>query len=37
VPEDLGPAFQLMKIIARLRVALGFACGALVFWLARPT
>jgi protein-S-isoprenylcysteine O-methyltransferase Ste14 len=37
VSEDVGPASQLMRIIARLRVALGFACGVLVFWLARPT
>ena len=26
-----------MQIIARLRVALGFTCGVLVFWLATPT
>lgn len=28
---------RLIRIVARLRVALGFTCGVLVFWLARPT
>ena len=28
---------RLIRLLARLRVALGFTCGALVFWLARPT
>lgn len=28
---------KLVRIIARARVALGFICGILVFWLARPT
>jgi protein-S-isoprenylcysteine O-methyltransferase Ste14 len=27
----------LIRTLARARVALGFACGVLVFWLARPT
>ena len=27
----------LAEALARRRVALGFVCGALVFWLARPT
>jgi protein-S-isoprenylcysteine O-methyltransferase Ste14 len=31
------PALRPVQIIARLRVALGFTCGVLVFWLARPT
>ena len=35
--EDVGRALQLIEIVARLRVALGFACGVLVYWLARPT
>jgi protein-S-isoprenylcysteine O-methyltransferase Ste14 len=26
-----------MRTVARARVALGFACGVLVFWLAKPT
>jgi protein-S-isoprenylcysteine O-methyltransferase Ste14 len=26
-----------MRAVARARVALGFACGVLVFWLANPT
>jgi protein-S-isoprenylcysteine O-methyltransferase Ste14 len=26
-----------MRVVARARVALGFACGVLVFWLATPT
>jgi protein-S-isoprenylcysteine O-methyltransferase Ste14 len=37
VSEDVGRAPQLIEIVARLRVALGFACGVLVYWLARPT
>lgn len=28
---------QLARLLARWRVALGFACGALAFWLAQPT
>jgi protein-S-isoprenylcysteine O-methyltransferase Ste14 len=28
---------RLLRTIARARVALGFTCGILVFWLARPT
>jgi protein-S-isoprenylcysteine O-methyltransferase Ste14 len=35
--EDDGPARHVIEIVARLRVALGFACGVLVFWLATPT
>jgi protein-S-isoprenylcysteine O-methyltransferase Ste14 len=27
----------LIQIVARLRIALGFTCGVLVFWLAQPT
>jgi protein-S-isoprenylcysteine O-methyltransferase Ste14 len=27
----------MMQRLARLRVPLGFLCGALAFWLARPT
>ncbi len=30
-------ARHLTEIIARLRVALGFVCGVLVYWLATPT
>lgn len=36
VPSS-GRARGLIQIVARLRVALGFACGILVFWLAHPT
>lgn len=28
---------KLIQMIARARVALGFTCGVLVFWLATPT
>ena len=35
--EDDGFAFHVIEIVARLRVALGFLCGVLVFWLATPT
>ena len=28
---------RAMARLARLRVALGFVCGALVLWLAQPT
>ena len=35
--EDDGFAFHVVEIVARLRVALGFLCGVLVFWLATPT
>ena len=35
--EDDGPVRHVIEIVARLRVALGFACGVLVFWLATPT
>ena len=34
---DPAPASYVTYLFARLRVALGFACGVLVFWLARPT
>jgi protein-S-isoprenylcysteine O-methyltransferase Ste14 len=34
---DTQAAHSLIRIVARLRVALGFACGVLVFWLAKPT
>lgn len=34
---ETGPALKLIQIVARARVALGFMCGVLVFWLARPT
>jgi len=34
---DDGPGLQLVEIVARLRVASGFACGVLVLWLATPT
>ncbi len=27
----------MMRVLARLRVPLGFACGGLALWLARPT
>jgi protein-S-isoprenylcysteine O-methyltransferase Ste14 len=27
----------MMRLLARLRVPLGFVCGALALWLARPT
>ncbi len=27
----------MTRVLARLRVPLGFACGALALWLARPT
>jgi protein-S-isoprenylcysteine O-methyltransferase Ste14 len=37
VSPDLGPASHLIYLVARLRVASGFACGVLVFWLAKPT
>jgi protein-S-isoprenylcysteine O-methyltransferase Ste14 len=32
-----GPANRLIRMLARARVTLGFTCGVLVFWLARPT
>ena len=35
--EDGGLVSHVIEIVARLRVALGFACGVLVFWLATPT
>jgi protein-S-isoprenylcysteine O-methyltransferase Ste14 len=35
--SETGPANRLMRTVARARVALGFACGVLVFWLAKPT
>ena len=35
--SDTGPADKFMRAVARARVALGFICGVLVFWLARPT
>ncbi len=34
---DPGLVSRLTYVISRLRVASGFACGALVFWLAHPT
>jgi protein-S-isoprenylcysteine O-methyltransferase Ste14 len=34
---DSGQGFKPVQMVARARVALGFACGVLVFWLARPT
>jgi protein-S-isoprenylcysteine O-methyltransferase Ste14 len=37
VSPDFGVASHLIHLVARLRVALGFACGVVVFWLARPT
>ena len=35
--EDGRLVSHVIEIVARLRVALGFACGVLVFWLATPT
>ena len=35
--ERVGALSHLVHLIARLRVALGFACGIAVFWLAAPT
>lgn len=35
--REVGPASHLIHFLSRLRVPLGFACGAVVFWLARPT
>ena len=35
--EDDRLASHVIEIVARLRVALGFVCGVLVFWLATPT
>ncbi len=35
--SETGPADKFMRTVARARVALGFTCGVLVFWLARPT
>ena len=37
MPDAESTMSRLIRIIARLRVALGFTCGVLVFWLARPT
>ena len=37
MPEEIGLTSHLVHLVARLRVALGFACAVLVFWLARPT
>jgi protein-S-isoprenylcysteine O-methyltransferase Ste14 len=34
---ETAPANRLLRTLARARVALGFTCGALVFWLAAPT
>jgi hypothetical protein len=36
VPET-GSSDRLVRTLARARVGLGFTCGILVFWLARPT
>jgi len=36
--SSAGPTREVMlKTLARLRVPLGFVCGALALWLARPT
>lgn len=35
--DRVGAVPHLVHLIARLRVALGFACGVAVFWLAAPT
>src|SRR4029077_3025645 len=35
--SETGPTDKFVRTVARARVALGFACGVLVFWLARPT
>jgi protein-S-isoprenylcysteine O-methyltransferase Ste14 len=35
--SETKPTDRLMRTVARARVALGFACGVLVFWLAKPT
>jgi protein-S-isoprenylcysteine O-methyltransferase Ste14 len=35
--SETGQGLTLIRLIARARVALGFTCGVLVFWLARPT
>ena len=35
--SEVDPALRLIQAVARARVASGFTCGALVFWLARPT
>ena len=35
--ERIGAVSHVVHAIARLRVALGFACGIAVFWLAEPT
>jgi protein-S-isoprenylcysteine O-methyltransferase Ste14 len=37
VSPDPGLVSRLTYMISRLRVASGFACGVLVFWLASPT
>jgi len=37
VTERVGVLSHLVHLIARLRVALGFACGIAVFWLSAPT
>ena len=37
MPEDAGSPSFVIRRVARLRVALGFGCGVLVFWLAAPT
>ena len=35
--ERTGDVPAIVAAAARMRVTLGFICGALVFWLARPT
>jgi protein-S-isoprenylcysteine O-methyltransferase Ste14 len=35
--SETRQGLNLIQIVARARVALGFTCGVLVFWLARPT
>ena len=35
--SDRAASSWLIRRLARLRVALGFTCGVLVFWLAQPT
>jgi protein-S-isoprenylcysteine O-methyltransferase Ste14 len=37
VAERPGLAAHAVEVLARFRVALGFACGVVVFWLAVPS